>query len=257
MPPKSIDKARNLKADEKSSRTPVRDSTNLVRTNPPSSTNSTKLDPEIGESLSKLEIKEALDAVPDVPDQDVQATLQIDPRLDDDKTHLSLSSTKAASVDGKSVTSGTTFAMDEKESIRPDDSASVQAAEDDDSNSGPGTGEPSSRLGSETGTKPFQFQFHEISERTGGNTYRPTPLSRRVMLSVGDDQRPGVLQPSNLPITTGSEAGAEIGVAGVPQLPAVVQEPDEKLLEALESPKDRLFLLQLEQQFVSFIQDSQ
>ena len=257
MPPKSIDKQKKPKVEEKASETPVKGSPNLVQTNPPISANPTKLDPQVGESLSKLEIKEALEAVPDVPDQDVQATLQIDPRLDDEKTHLSLSSTKAASVDGKSVTSGTTFAMDEKESIRPDDSASVQAAEDDDSNSGPGTGEPSSRLGSESGAKPFQYQFHEISERTGGNTYRPTPLSRRVMLSVGEDSRPGILPASNLPSTTGPDVGAEIGVAGIPQLPAMVQEPDEKLLEALESPKDRLFLLQLEQQFISFIRDSQ
>lgn len=34
------------------------------------------------------------------------------------------------------------------------------------------------------------------------------------------------------------------------------QEPDEKLFEALESPKDRLFLLRLEQEVITFVRDS-
>ncbi len=32
--------------------------------------------------------------------------------------------------------------------------------------------------------------------------------------------------------------------------------PDDKLLEAMESPKDRIFLLRLEQDFVSFVKDT-
>ena len=35
------------------------------------------------------------------------------------------------------------------------------------------------------------------------------------------------------------------------------QTPDEKLLEALESPKDRIFLLRLEQDVIKFVKDSQ
>jgi len=34
------------------------------------------------------------------------------------------------------------------------------------------------------------------------------------------------------------------------------QNPDEKLLEAMQSPKDRIFLLRLEQQVIEFVQDS-
>ena len=34
------------------------------------------------------------------------------------------------------------------------------------------------------------------------------------------------------------------------------QTPDEKLLEALESPKDRIFLLRLEQEVIEFVKDS-
>lgn len=57
--------------------------------------------------------------------------------------------TKPPSLDGKSITSGTTFALDEKESLRPDDSASVKAAEDDDTFSGRGSIVAGSRIGSE------------------------------------------------------------------------------------------------------------
>jgi hypothetical protein len=32
--------------------------------------------------------------------------------------------------------------------------------------------------------------------------------------------------------------------------------PDEKLLEALDSPKDRIFLLRLEQDVIEFVKDS-
>jgi len=32
--------------------------------------------------------------------------------------------------------------------------------------------------------------------------------------------------------------------------------PDEKLIEAMESPKDRIFLLRLEQDVIEFVKDS-
>lgn len=63
------------------------------------------------------------------------------------------SGTKPPSLDGKSITSGTTFALDEKESLRPDDSASVKAAEDDDTCSGRGSIVAGSRIGSEAAGK--------------------------------------------------------------------------------------------------------
>jgi hypothetical protein len=40
---------------------------------------------------------------------------------------------------------------------------------------------------------------------------------------------------------------------GVPNMPAI---PDEKLLEALRSPRDRLFVVKIEQDFIDFIKDS-
>ena len=212
---------------------------------------------ETDHSFAKLHISESATGSAGNPRQEPSRPLPVEPKLDDEKTHLSVSSTKAPSLDGKSVASGTTFAMDEKESIRPDDSASVQAAEDDDSNSGPGSGEASSRFGSDNGVKPFQSQLYEISERAHANgVHRPPPIPRRLMMgSAGDARRMGAPTP-----IVGHQAlsGAEIIADGgpVPAALATQNGPDEKLLEALESSRDRMFLLQLEQQFIAFIQDS-
>ena len=96
--------------------------------------------------------------------------LQYVPKLDDERTHISISSVQAPSI-----ASGLAFTLDEKESIRPDDSASVQAVEDDDSNSGPGSGAQNSRFGSEAGGKAFHSQLREISIQRGIPAYTPKP----------------------------------------------------------------------------------
>ncbi len=164
--------------------------------------------------------------------------------------------TKPPSLDGKSVTSGTTFALDEKESIRPDDSASVVAAEEEDPFSPPGSGAASSRIGSEAGARAFRDQFHEISDRIGPVAQRgPIPsrindMSAQAPVTqiVPIPHAPGVaVQPSLPGLETFQGTGAPYGFAQ--------QAPDEKLLEALESPKDRLFLLRLEQDVIDFVKD--
>ena len=195
-----------------------------------------------------MDMKGQPDPQSDVSEHGPLEALRQSAKLDDEKTHLSISSTKAPSLDGKSIASITTFAMDEKESIRPDDSASVQAAEDEDSNSGPGSGAQNSRFGSEAGAKAFHSQLQEISLQRG------TPLTRRdVSTSNAGIQADGVQAP--LPVDAGpADLNAQGMVLGS-QLPFCM--PDEKLLEALEGTKDRLFLLQLEHQFISFIQDPQ
>ena len=213
---------------------------------------------EASDSLTRLRISRPATASAGNLDQEPSRRLPIDPRLDDEKTQLSVSSTKAPSLDGKSVASGTTFAMDEKESIRPDDSASVQAGEDDDSNSGPASGEPSSRFGSDSGVKPFRDQFNEISERAHANgIYRPLPSGRRPMIgAAGAIPRTGVptpvLEHQALARPESITDGASVPVVAAGQTSG----PDEKLLEALESSRDRMFLLHLEQQFITFIRDS-
>lgn len=169
-----------------------------------------------------------------------------------------VSSRKPASLDGKSTTSGTTFALDEKESLRPDDSASVMAAEEDDTFSAPGSIVAGSRMGSETGARAFRDQFHEISERMGyppprgPAAARPIPPTLPVMAPqvVGTSQA-GAVAGQTVPTTLDTSTPNGSLPFGFSQ-----SEPDEKLLEALESPKDRLFLLRLEQDVIEFVKDS-
>jgi hypothetical protein len=168
--------------------------------------------------------------------------------LEDDQTQLSNSSTKPTSFDSKSMASVTTFAMDEKDSLRPDDSASVKAAEEEESFSGPASAAPSSRVGSEAGVRPFRDQLREISVQRNA-TAIATGISRfndsSIQIPPGI---PGQTMPPSIP---GPESFQNNGNSlGFPS------QPDEKLLEAMNTPKDRLFLLQLEQKIIAFIKES-
>ncbi|KAH8697022.1 putative R3H domain protein [Talaromyces proteolyticus] len=176
--------------------------------------------------------------------------LQREASFDDDQTHLSNSSTKPTSFDSKSMVSVTTFAMDEKDSLRPDDSASVQAADEDESLPGAASGATNSLAGSEAGARGFRDQFRE------GNPYKirglvPTSIQR---FPDGDIRVAGTIPPdsvsNNFVVPTQADFQSEQIFNGYPL------EPDEKLLEAMSSPKDRLLLLQLEEKIRNFIQDS-
>lgn len=150
--------------------------------------------------------------------------------------------TKPPSLDGKSITSGTTFALDEKESLRPDDSASVQAAaDDDDALSIRGSLVAGSRMSSR-GIHPG-----DIAERRG-------------IHPAAGASGPGILTPQS----TASERGptlnapAHLSAEGSSDALNVIyrQAPDDKLLDALASPRDRFFLLRLEKDVIDFVQDS-
>jgi hypothetical protein len=157
--------------------------------------------------------------------------------------------TKPPSLDGKSITSGTTFALDEKESLRPDDSASVKAAEDDDTFSGRGSIVAGSRIGSEAAGRAYRAQFYEVPDR-------------RSMQPMQERQSQGISTPhsgsSGQQTTDDGKPKPLIGATGTPEAFNLFyrQTPDEKLLEALESPKDRIFLLRLEQDVIEFVKDS-
>ncbi|KAI1389480.1 uncharacterized protein F4822DRAFT_202207 [Hypoxylon trugodes] len=158
--------------------------------------------------------------------------------------------TKAPSLDGKSITSGTTFALDEKESLRPDDSASVKAsAEDDEAFSIRGSLIANSRpaLGSEV-ARIHRLRLGDMPER---RIIQMIPESQdqgvTTPQSVASSQPPPVEQPQTLGIVNGS-SDAFTSMYG--------QNPDEKLLEAMQSPKDRIFLLRLEQEVINFVQSS-
>lgn len=213
---------------------------------------------ELQNSMSRLAVRESPLALNALDDQQKSNISRAGLKFDDDQTQISSSSTKPASLDGKSTTSGTTFALDEKESLRPDDSASVKAAEDEDFGSGPASGAQNSRVGSEAGSRAFRDQFYEITESIGSGSHRMHPLSRRIIAGI-EEEGP---QMTRSPLTSALPAPVNLPHPDIiaPKAPTIdykYQEPDEKLLEALESPKDRLFLLRLEQEVITFVKDSQ
>ncbi|KAI2470887.1 hypothetical protein F4781DRAFT_153388 [Annulohypoxylon bovei var. microspora] len=156
--------------------------------------------------------------------------------------------TKAPSLDGKSITSGTTFALDEKESLRPDDSASVKAAaEDDEAFSVRGSLIANSRIGSEV-ARIHRLRIGDMPERRIVQILPEAPDQGIATPQSGiSSQQPPIEQPPALGIVNGS-SDAFTSMYG--------QNPDEKLLEAMQSPKDRLFLLRLEQDVINFVQSS-
>ncbi|KAJ5131779.1 hypothetical protein N7448_005937 [Penicillium atrosanguineum] len=163
--------------------------------------------------------------------------------FEDDRTHISNSSTKMTNFDSKSLASVTTFAMDEKDSVRPDDSASVQAIDEEESLSGATSGAPNSVSGSEAGGRLFRDQFRDGNPlRSRGVLPVPGPL-----FNDGDSH-----SVANNFIIAANPDGLSDGssIHGFPL------EPDEKLLEAMKSPKDRLTVLQLEERIRYFIKES-
>ncbi|KAF2741993.1 hypothetical protein M011DRAFT_522442 [Sporormia fimetaria CBS 119925] len=167
---------------------------------------------------------------------------------EDSGTQVSSSdgSAKPASLDGKSVASANTFALDEKESIRPDDSASLRAVEEEDITSPPDAG---SGVSSDLGARAFRDQLHEIAvnQRAAPPGRFPPVHSGPHHLFDPNQVHNGVPRPPTHPALNGlaTQAG-----------PTWTTGPDDKLLEALASPRDRLFVLKLEQDFIDFIKDS-
>jgi len=162
---------------------------------------------------------------------------------DDIGTQISSSSdsAKPQSLDGKSVASGTTFAMDEKESLRPDDSASVKAAEDDDVFAAL----PEPRISPDEGARAFSDQLREISSMEPSRQTHPPP-------AFGDVARAPFYTPAR-PDVGATPISARIA-PGVEQ--NLDLSPDQKLLEALENPRDRVWVLKLEQDVIDFVKDA-
>lgn len=199
------------------------------------------------------------------PSSDVKQELPERPRsialvkisaAEDSSTQLSSSdgSGKPPSIDGKSVASATTFALDEKESLRPDDSASLRAVEEEDVASPSDSVVNDSRQGSDNGAaRAFRDQLHEIAVMNP-QSQRGVPPGRFPSLPPG----PHMLYDPNQALNGGRPMSQPVGsgmptVGGVPNLPSA---PDEKLIEALQSPRDRLFVVKIEQDFIDFIKDS-
>jgi hypothetical protein len=156
--------------------------------------------------------------------------------------------TKAPSLDGKSITSGTTFALDEKESLRPDDSASVKAAaEDDEAFSVRSSLLATSRMGSEN-ARIHRLRIGDMPEK---RIVQILPETQDEDLTTPQSGASSQQPPPEPPQTLGVvNASSDVfnSIYG--------KNPDEKLLEAMKSPKDRLFLLMLEQDVINFVQSS-
>ncbi|KAL9102333.1 MAG: hypothetical protein Q9163_002513 [Psora crenata] len=220
------------------------------------SPSASQLHRELHISMAQLDVKSSPPPSNTLNEQAKSNIKRAGLRLDDDQTHVSSSSTKAASLDGKSTTSGTTFALDEKESLRPDDSASVQAVDDDDFGSGAASGAANSRIGSEAGSRAFRDQFCDVSENNPVGASRSHPLSRRVIADI-EEEGPQTTHAPIDPILAAPMMGhPEIPTTVRPPISFEHREPDEKLFEALDSPKDRMFLLRLEQDIIDFVKNS-
>ncbi|KAK1654719.1 R3H domain-containing protein [Colletotrichum phormii] len=159
--------------------------------------------------------------------------------------------TKPPSLDGKSITSGTTFALDEKESLRPDDSASVKAAaaEDDDSFSFRGPNLPNSRMGSDIAARARGIiQLGDMPDRRLAQPISGSLSQGMITPQSASSDQPQMPIPNALSTNLPDSANLLNTIYG--------QAPDEKLLEAMASPKDRLFLLRLEAELIKFVQNS-
>jgi hypothetical protein len=178
---------------------------------------------------------------------------------EEDRSHLSSSSTKPAtsSSDTKSMASENTFAMDEKESLRPDDSASVQAVDEDEPFFVPPTpARPDPQIPPYGGNSGLRRLLPDGAVAVGHATRR-FPMTIMSNPPRFGDIMPNV-PPEFLPTETADPPfpANEPGADSLQQYPAGSIPPDEKLLEAMGTPKDRLLLLQLEEKFLAFIAQS-
>jgi hypothetical protein len=153
--------------------------------------------------------------------------------------------------DSKSLASVTTFAMDEKDSVRPDDSASVQAIDEEESLSGAASGAPNSVTGSEASGRVFRDHFRDnIALRPRGILPTPVPgfsdsISQGAIVIPPDSVANNFVVPVNPDDPSNAQS-----------LHSFPLHPDEKLITAMENPKDRLMVLTIEEKVRAFIQYS-
>ena len=175
---------------------------------------------------------------------------------EDDQSHLSNSSTKGPSFDTKSTASATTFAMDEKESLRPDDSASVQAADEEDHSSPHGSAVANSHHNSDVGAAPFRVQLRDGYSGINIATRRLPVGPMQNPPRFGDFPPPPSTDLAHSPVDAQQPDPADIAHPPAPDDRSLSIVPDEKLLDAMGTPKDRLLLLQLEEMIIAFITQS-
>jgi hypothetical protein len=172
---------------------------------------------------------------------------------EDDQSQLSSSSAKGPSFDTKSMASATTFAMDEKESLRPDDSASVQAGDEEDHSSPHGSAVTNSQHNSDVGAAPVRVQLRDGYSGINIAMRRPPMGPMQNPPRFGDFPLPSSTDLSHSPTDAHTPDPADIVRPPPPDDRSLSVVPDEKLLDAMGTPKDRLLLLQLEEMIIAFI----
>jgi len=252
-PPKPSALSRNAQKDS------VKDTTGTP-SYPPNAINDPPNRERSGEKVeSVIEGIEQLEIRPDFEKrQNSRRSAQDAPRggtdsTEDEQSHLSNSSTKGPNFDTKSMASVTTFAMDEKESLRPDDSASVRAAEDDDhtqhSFKGHGPQLPTDAVASIRDQENEAFGGVRVAMR------RPPMGIMQNPPQFGDFPLPSAIVPTPS-FAAPAPADTNVQETPAPNSHLLSIAPDEKLLDAMNSPKDRLLLLQLEERIIHFIKNS-
>jgi len=161
---------------------------------------------------------------------------------------------KLDTSDTKSVTSRTTLALDEKDSLRPDDSASMQAVPDQDTLSPRGSVIAESRIASDLDDGAFHDQLKEIDHNAPAESSCGIPAISGAEHGLAQNAG-GLLFTDPMSHTLNVEGPVDAISCRRPP-PGWHNPPDEKLLEALESPKDRLFVLKIEQDIIDFVRDS-
>lgn len=207
----------------------------------------------ITQEVSKLAIETEATYQPP-SDEPSKISVPVLNATEDDRSHLSNSSTKPASFDTKSMASENTFALDEKESLRPDDSASVQAADEDEPFFvPPASARHDPQMPQEGGNQGLRRPLQD-GPAPVSLTARRFPMSAMPNPPRFGEIMPGVgpCFPQNMVPQVPLNANQN-GVETLQQYSATPMPLDERLIEAMGTPKDRLLLLQLEERFLAFI----
>lgn len=157
--------------------------------------------------------------------------------------------TKLLNIDDKNATSGSKFVMHDKDSYVPDDSTSIKAVEDNEMFSGRGLIIAGSRIGLEASGHGDHTQCCELSiqHRSISQVQEHGIHDVAINQSSLPGQRSFDERKSNITGVSDTSEGFNLFYR---------QTPDEKLIEALDSAKDRIFLLRLEQEVIEFVRSS-
>lgn len=157
--------------------------------------------------------------------------------------------TKLLSIEDKNLTSSTNFIMLDKDSFGPDNSTSIKAIQGNEIYSGCGLVIAGSGISLETAARADHAQCSDIS------------IQHRNISQVQEYGIPDIsINQNGLPCHRSLDE-RKSNLNGISDTSEGFnlfyrQTPDEKLLEAMDSAKDRIFLLRLEQEVIEFVRSS-